>query len=415
MVALALIAILLPCSALITRHWLHTTAPDVAKAFMVFVGLISLSMPGKIYQAALRGLERVDCEQALDASSTLARTILSVLALAAGFKLVAIAWINGCSALGAAILAYPLARHVGGLVKPSPHSFSWRCLHTFIRPSAAFLALQAGATLTLGIDNLVIGATLGGIAVTRYAVPFRLIWMASLVFVVAVNAAMPTISGRYVLAQRESLDRHYLIALRAAMLFATSGAILLWLVGPYLIGLWAGPGVFPSAKVFALQIVLFAILVLTSPARAILAATTNHYWYAVTTIAEGLLNLTLSILWVHRYGLAGVIAGTIVASLLTTAWYVSVAAPAVIGLARMPLFRSLALPMIVSGSALSAEVLTVRSTEPYAAVVIGCVIVAIVLLAYLVLVFDASERRAIYRFFGHTLDVRPDFAGTASV
>jgi O-antigen/teichoic acid export membrane protein len=269
--------------------------------------------------------------------------------------------------------------------------------------------------LTLGIDNLVIGAALGAAAVTRYAVPFRLIWMASLVFAVAVNAATPTITGRYVTAERESLISHYLIALRAALLFATSGAILLWIAGPYLIGLWAGPRVFPGAQVFALQILLFTILVLTAPPRAILAATTNHYYYAAITIAEGLLNLTLSVLWVHRYGLAGVIGGTIVASVFTTAWYVSVAAPAVIGLARRRLLRCLAAPVIVSSGALAAGLLANRSAEPCAACVIGCVIVVIVPLAYLALVFDTSEREAIYRFLSHMLAVRADSPEATSV
>ena len=416
MVALVLIASLWSGAAQITQHWLHAaSAPDVTKAFMVYVGLISLSLPGKIYQATLRGFERVDCEQALEAGSTLARTVLSALALAAGFKLVAIAWVNGFSALGAAILAYPLARRIRGAIKPLQGNFSWRCLHSLIRPSVAFLALQAGATLSLGIDNLVIGAALGATAVTRYAVPFRLIWMASLVFTVAVNAAMPTITGRYALDQRESLIGHYLIAMRAALLFATCGAILLWAAGPHLIGLWAGPGVYPGARVFALQIGLFTILVLTAPSRAILAATTNHYRYAAVTIGEGLLNLTLSLLWVRRYGLAGVIGGTIVASLFTTAWYVSVAAPAVIGLARRSLLRCLGSPVIVSSSALSAGLLANRSAGPRAGFVAWCVIAVMVLLAYLVVVFDADERRKIYRFLSRTLALRPNSAEVASV
>ncbi|HEX4209976.1 MAG TPA: oligosaccharide flippase family protein, partial [Candidatus Binataceae bacterium] len=249
-----LIVLMLIGASLVTPHYLGSSTTAICGPLIIYVALICAAMAAKIYQVALRGFERVDCEQALDAGSTLARTILSVFALMLGFKLVALALINGCVSLTAGILAYPIAQRVDIETWPSLQRFSWSCMRSLGRPSAAFLALQAGTTLTLGIDNLVIGAALEAAAVTRYAVPFRLIWMAALVFTIAVNAAMPTITGRYALAQREALTRYYLIALRLGMLFATCGAILLWTAGPLLIEWWAGSGVFPGDRVFACRL-----------------------------------------------------------------------------------------------------------------------------------------------------------------
>ncbi|HTT75066.1 MAG TPA: oligosaccharide flippase family protein [Candidatus Binataceae bacterium] len=408
LLAIGLIAALVTVIPVIADHWLRSAGASAA--LIIYIVLICLAMPARIYQAALRGFERVDCEQALDALSTLARTALAVIALAAGGKLIAIAMVNGCSALLAAALAYPLARRIGGAIQPLPERFQWHCLRSLIRPSAAFLALQAGTTLTLGIDNLVIGAVLGAAAVTRYAVPFRLIWMAALVFTVAVNAAMPTITGHYALAQQRVLVRHYLIALRLALLFATCGAMLLWTAGPSLIGWWAGPEVFPGRAVFAMQIALFAILAVTAPSTAILAATTRHYRYAASTIVEGLLNLALSLLWVRRYGLAGVIGATIAASLLTTSWYVSAAAPAVIGLGWRPMLHRLALPITISTGALAVTVIAGRFAAPFACFMFACTTATIVLTAYLALVFDTSERQSIIRYLSGSLA-----AGSAAV
>lgn len=403
-VAMGLIATLLLGTPVIAHRWLQT-APAARSAFIVYVTLIALAMPWKIYQVTLRGFERVDCEQMLDASSTLARTILTVTALIAGFKLAAITLVNGCSSLIAGLLAYLIAKRIGGKTRPLLTCFSWRCLRSLLHPSAAFLALQAGSTLTLGIDNLVIGAALGGAAVTRYAVSFRLIWMAALIFTVAVNAAMPMITGRYALAQRAVLTRYYPIAMRVGILFATCGAMLLWTAGPRLIELWAGPGVFPGPRVFAMQIALFVILVVTAPSTGILVATTNHYRYAASTIIEGLLNLTLSLMWVRHYGLAGVIGGTIVASLLTTSWYVSVTAPGVIGLGRVHLLRELAVPVAISIAVLVAILAASHSANSFANLAIACTVTGSVLLAYLALVFDATERRAISGFLAGAFSI----------
>jgi hypothetical protein len=110
-----------------------------------------------------------------------------------------------------------------------------------------------------------------------------------------------------------------------------------------------------------------------------------------------------------------VIGGTVVASLFTTAWYVSVAASNVIGLPQRRLLRCLASPVIVSSGALGAGLLANRSAQPCAAFVIGCLIVVIVVLAYLALVFDAAERGAIYRFLSHMLGVRADSPEAASL
>ena len=82
--------------------------------------------------------------------------------------------------------------------------------------------------------------------------------------------------------------------------------------------------------------------------------------------------------------------------------------------ARTRLLQCLASPVIVSCGALCANVLAGRSAEPYVAFVIGCAIVVIVSLAYLALVFDASEREAIYRFLGHALTVRSGSTEAAS-
>jgi O-antigen/teichoic acid export membrane protein len=374
-------------------------------AGLIYTGLISLALPCKVYQAALRGYGRVDHEQALETGATLVRLAATVAALSAGFKLIAVALCNGGTSLMAGLLAYPLAARAGGDLRPLPLRFSFQLMRTLTRPSLAFLALQAGATLTLGIDNLVIGATLGGAAVTRYAVPFRLIWMASLAFTVAVNAALPAITGHYALARRAELARHYLTAMRCAILFATCGTLILWTTGPSLIRLWAGAGVFPGGRVFAMQLILFAILITTAPAAAILNATTNHYRYAAITIVEGLLNFGLSLLGVRHYGLAGVIGGTIVAALLTTAWYVSLAAPALLGLMRRDLLSQLALPAAASLAALGLNAVSGRHARAGTAIASAVAIATGLAAVNIRLILTPDERRLIGRLLRGALSV----------
>lgn len=295
-------------------------------ALAIYIALAALALPLKVHQMMLRGFERVDQEQAIETVGAIARVAMVVTALVAGFKLMAIAIVNGCALIIGGSAAYVCANRLDSQARPRLACFSWQLLLDMVKPSAAFFALQVGWTLVLGVDNLVIGYAMGAEAVTHYAVPFRLIWVTASLFAVAVNALTPTVTIHYTRKRRDLIASGYLFSLRLALLYGTAGAAILWFVGPEFLSLWAGPDVFPGKIAFILQIIFFFEVVWVAPSSMILLATTRHYKWAKLTIFEGIVNLALSIWWVRWYGLAGVIGATLAAAFLTNAWYVTSAA-----------------------------------------------------------------------------------------
>ncbi|HVC44915.1 MAG TPA: hypothetical protein VND20_08870 [Candidatus Binataceae bacterium] len=372
-----------------------------AIALLVYVALAAIAFPFKVHQMMLRGYERVDREQALEAGGTAARSALIIGALAAGLKLIAVAVISGGAALAAAFGAYLWAVRMNPAARPRRAHFSWPLLCAMLKPSAAFLALQAGWTLVLGVDNLVIGWALGAGAVTRYAVPFRMIWMAAAAFTVAVNALTPTVTGNYTRDRREPLVRGYLMALRLAILYGVIGAAALWIAGPRLLIRWAGPAVYPGRTTFALQIVAFMLLVWNVPSSTIMWATTRHYWWAALTIAEGLLNLALSLWWVRYWGLAGVIAATIASSLVTNGWYITVGAMRTLGLAPRRMLGALG-PGALLGAAAIAVFAPAGGTTALAAarIAAGAALALAFAVIYIMTVFSPIERGAMRAWIG---------------
>ena len=138
---------------------------------------------------------------------------------------------------------------------------------------------------------------------------------------VAANAVNPSVTVNYAQGTRNTLARGYMFSLRVSTLYGTAGAIALWVIGPSFFRVWAGPGVFPGFRAYGLMLVLFVMVVLIMPASSILWATTRHYVWAMMSLAEGALNLALSLWWVRRFGLTGVIGATVTASALLTFWY----------------------------------------------------------------------------------------------
>jgi O-antigen/teichoic acid export membrane protein len=386
------------------RHYLpggHT----VADAFLLYVVLSAASFPLKAYQMALRGFERVDQEQAIEAGSAAARAAIVIAALAAGAKLLAVAFINGASALVAAAVACWMALRLEPLTRPRLAGFSMRLLREMARPSCAFFALQIGFTLTLGVDNLVIGYALGAAAVTRYAVSFRLMWIAVGMFSAAITALTPTVTANYARDQRGPLREGFLLSMRLAILYAGAGAILLWFVGPSFIRAWAGPGVMPARATYALQLVVFVTRVLLATPAMILWATTRHQRWAAITICEGVLNLALSLWWIRYWGASGVIGATVAATLATNCWFVPFAALRTLGLSCAQAARELRTGVALLTLALGGIFALPRIVAPAASAALMAAAVTFALLfvaVYARLVFDNIQRRMVFAWLAPT-------------
>jgi O-antigen/teichoic acid export membrane protein len=330
-VAGLLLIVLLVLTPILWGPLVGSPNPAAKLAFLSIFTLSLIAFPFKAQDMLLRGYQRVDREQSVWATLSVVRAVAIVAALLWGLKLVAVAAIHGSIGLLSGLGAYLLAVRLSPAARPRLRDFSLRLLRQLVTPSVAFLVLQISSTLAMRVDNVVIGYVLGAAAVTSYAVPFRLMMMVILLFTIVLNALQPTITAHYALDNRDLLRRAYSFFTRLALLYGIAGGIALWLVGPHFIRLWAGPGIYPGELVFGLQVAFTSLQILLTPAETILWATSRHYLWATIALGEGLLNLSLSIWWAHRWGLAGVIAASIVARLLTNAWYLPIAASLTVG------------------------------------------------------------------------------------
>jgi O-antigen/teichoic acid export membrane protein len=353
-IAAALALAILALTSLIGRRLIPGASNAILAPFAIYTSLTLMSFPLKVFPLVLRGFERVDADQAIVAATNVVRVAMLALALFSGLKLTAVAAINGGAEIALPMAAYLRARRLTGEVRPRVSLFSRMLLMEMVRPSLGFFGIQVANTLINGVDNLVIGYALGMVAVTAYSVPYRVATMLVGLLTVAVNAVNPTVTVNYARGTRHELARGYLFSLRLSMLYATAGAIMLWIAGPDFLRVWAGPGVFPGYISYALIVLSFAMTVMIMPASSILWATTRHYVWALMAIGEGVLNLGLSLWWVRYFGLAGVIGATVTASVLLTFWYLPYAAFRTLNISITDVARELAPGFVISVAAITA-------------------------------------------------------------
>jgi O-antigen/teichoic acid export membrane protein len=396
-VSLAIIVL----TSLLSHRLLPRYGKEELSAFVAFVSLSVLALPFQTYVWVLRGFQRVDRHQMIEGAALVVRIVAITVALLLGFKILAVAVVNGAVILLVGLAAC-LCSHWSWPEARVQISFSVQSLRRVAKPSAGFLAMQVSTILNQGMDSVVIGYYLGGVAVTRYIVTLRMIMVAAALFAGAIQALTPTMTEDYSGQRIEAIGRSLILLTRVALLYAATAVVALWLAGPTLLAFWAGSNVFPGPVTFGLQLAYFFLLVLFAPAITLLTATTRHYGFARLLIVEGIINLILSVWWVQRWGLPGVMAGTLAASVLTNTWYVPLAAVKTIQL-RLADTTAKILPEAAAAFAAMAlaGILWAGEGQTRGASALGAALLAAILVAAALAWsgFTREERRAALAWF----------------
>lgn len=378
----------------------------VAIAFVVLAGLLLSSWPLRTSAMVLRGFERVDREQSVAVVAALLRMIGTATVLYAGLRLIAVALVQGGALLCYGLGAYLLSLRLTPQARPRLSRFSTAVLRSLAMPSLSFFVMDASHTLSFSVDNLVIGYVVGTAMVTAYSVPYRMLLMSGAMFTVLLSALRPTLTTRFVRGERDLLYSGLILLLRLAFLYATFVAFLAWLLGPEILRLWAGAGVFPGKTAFGMQIAVFMMGVVIEPALAILMATTHHYGYAKMALVEGLLNLGLSLWWVHYWGLAGVIGGTLSARVIISLWYAPWAALTLLEARFSQVLKDLGPAALICVVTICAGIIVDRMAHGnLALLVISAAVGGVTILTlFTLIVFSSSERRTAWQLLTRSVN-----------
>lgn len=390
-----LIAVGLIAVTRVAPHLVSHLSQGALPAFVVVFVLSALSFPLDVYAMLLRGFRRVDLEQTIGVGVAISRAAAIAIVLLLGLKLLSLAMVEGIAALSSGVLAFHYASRLSSEVRPRMSRFCAQTFRELAVPSTGFLVIQIGSTLTRGLDNLIVGYALGPAAVTRYAISYRLASTGAGFFGVALAAVMPNVTAAYAKKRGDLLELGMLMSVRLGLFYGAALAILLRLAGPRFVLLWAGPGVFPGDATFNLQIVYMLICILVSPGYTAIMATNHHYRFGAIAILEGLLNLALSLWWVRHWGMAGVIAGTVAANLLTNGWYLPLAGLKALGMPLDRFIRAISPAAVTALSGVAAVEFLRPRTMASSAQLAGFVVIAelVFVLAFLWFGFSRDDRR----------------------
>jgi O-antigen/teichoic acid export membrane protein len=293
----------------------HSVA--VYRQLLLLLGFsIAITFPVRMLATYLSAQQRWDLFNAASTLSIVMRGAAIIGALKLGYGIVAVAY---CT-LGVSLIS--LGQHIALVrlsdpgVRVSLSLISRERIGQLFGFSMRSLLVSIGDSLRFSSDAAVITAVMNIALVTPFSVATRLIECFKSV---VIAAGGPVFGSMTQLEGRKSWDESRDLLLRSTRilgLLSVLGGVLLVVDGRALLQLWIGSELRQAYPVLIILALGYTINLASHPLLLIIIAKGKHGALGAWTIAEGLLNVGLSIIWGRKYGLIGIAMGTILPMLI---------------------------------------------------------------------------------------------------
>jgi len=320
-VASAIVASLSAC-------FLHTPAEiGIFRRLVLIAGASTgLTVPVRVFVGLLNANLRFDISAGLDIMAVLLRAILTYLSLKAGSGIMALAWIVLAVALVSLAGTVACSYRVVSTLRLNVDHFQWDVAKRLISYGSISLAAQLADLLRFQVDALVVAGFIGVAAVTHYNIAgalaqyFISLMLAATGFLGPIFSRLQAANDSKRMRETLHLGSKVSVALANFVCFGLLAwgrpFIVCWMGTPYL-------DAYPPLAALALGL---TVALWQTSSLQLLYGTSKHGIFAIFNSAEGLANLILSLLLVHRFGLLGVALGTMIPMLITKLlvqpWYV---------------------------------------------------------------------------------------------
>ena len=296
---------------------LHGTSPRVLGWLIFLLGSsIAVMFPTRMLATYISAHQRWDLYNAAGIATTITRAIVIVVLLKLGYGILAIA-------IATLIVAFlSLGQHVVFLLIADPRVRVNLRLITIGRIRELFsfgmrsLLVLLGDYLRFYSDSAVIASILSVGLVTPFNVATRLIECFRSVVIAAggpVLGAMTELNGGH---RQKDLRELLLRSTRLLGLLSILGGVLLLVDGRSLLRLWVGKELLSAYPLVVVLALGYTVNLVQHPTLLIIIAKGRHGPLGWWTIAEGVANIVLSVIWGMSHGLIGVAMGTIVPMLV---------------------------------------------------------------------------------------------------
>ena len=273
---------------------------------------IAVAFPARMLSSYLSGLQRYDLLNLATISTTLMRAVCFVIILRCGYGIIGVAVVTCAAWVISLTLQWILIRRADPEVVVHWSETSWRRIRELFSFGVYAFLNTVGDYLRFYVDSIVIARVLDVALITPFDIVAKLMeYMKSVV----ISCGSPLMSEMCALdgGNRDGeIERIFLRSIRAFTLLSGFMGFMLVLNGRELLRVWVGQSFTAYYNLLVLLSLAYIVLLSQHPSILLIIAKGRHQAMGWWSVAEGVINLSLSIYWGRRYGLFGVALGTVV-------------------------------------------------------------------------------------------------------
>jgi O-antigen/teichoic acid export membrane protein len=296
-------------------------ADSVIMAFRIAIVANSLALPISIFNGLLCGLQKMALDNTTRTIAALIGIVVSLYLLLLDWGLVALSVstlttviIQGAVTLWLVVRNFPELRLEIALISKTEYK-------TLLHFGGYFQLGRIANTVALNTDSIVISAALGSAQVTPYVFTSKLATLFSVSLASKLpTAAFPAVAEMYAQKDLNSLRSAFIRLSAYSTRLAVIGVVICILGNQDFVTLWVGESQFGGVALTAVFCLWIAQDTIYRGIVTYVYATDLVRPWALISIAEGVLNLGISIILVRSLGLLGVALGTLIAKSFTSAW-----------------------------------------------------------------------------------------------
>ncbi|MBL4903600.1 MAG: oligosaccharide flippase family protein [Desulfocapsa sp.] len=307
------IALLITVIIVIVSPWILTDPEEIPlfRAVILILGFnMAIDFLARVYIGTLQAQMNFHIVSFVQIAASLVRATLIVMALTAGYKILALAWISFFTTLASNMVYYYYARKKLPTLIFDIKSFSRSTATTLFSYSFFMMISQVANMLRFQVDVFVIASFLSLSAVTHYSIASTLVNYFNQLLGTIMSVFNPLFSQQEAAKEHEEIKETLFFATRISVAISSFVGFGMVAWGSPFIERWMGleyQDAYPCLVVLVLGVLTF---LWQTPAHSYIYATSKHKFLAVLNIIEGISNLLLSLVLVRYYGIFGVALGT---------------------------------------------------------------------------------------------------------
>lgn len=304
---------------------IYALRPDLASVAVPIVFTLSLAMGAQFLQRALGGLFYAHHRQFQMGTAffvvNMASIFMTLVLLSYGVGLWSFVYANFFQVFVYLGVQIVLIRQYYPKLIFSKNNFDKQLLQSMFSQGKFMFLHGLASQIILNTDRLVIGKVVSLTAVAVFSITIRIPEVGMTLLSRISENVTPAIME---IVAHETTDRAREQYRRIMLLTTALAMVAFWLIltfNKWFINLWVGLTFFAGTLVLGLALLLMIQQTIVRAMSFFLYANGTSKQLSYMSIIEAFANISLSVFLGHRIGLPGILAGTLIASSLTSSWY----------------------------------------------------------------------------------------------